>query len=95
MSTKIHDHIMSRAEGSEPGEDMRALGFDPEELYQEMILNDNMTTNMIASFSVGAVQAPQAVFAKYAMTWMGIGMGMYKEARDRSDDFPTLTDNPD
>lgn len=73
---------------------MAQLGFNPDELYDELLQNENMTVEMVAAMSVPP-QPPQYVLAKYAMTWLGIGMGLYKEKRDRSDDIPTLPTEPD
>lgn len=85
----IHNHILGRVEGSTPGDDLRALGFDPDELFKEILANENMTINMLEAMGD---PIPQILFAKYAMTWLSIGACLHKEKRDRSDNFPTTAD---
>lgn len=88
----LHDHIMARVEGSTPQKDLTQLGFEPDELYDEIRGNPLMTTAMLLAFGEGP---PTETLAKYAMTWLSIGATLEKEKSGTGpDDIPTLPDEP-
>lgn len=81
----LHKHIIGRAVGSSPEGDLRQLGFDPDELFTEIATNPLMTFGML--------DASDGNLAKYAMTWLSIGITLMKE-KDAAgpDSFPATPD---
>lgn len=90
----LHDWIMARAEGSDPKDDLRQIGFDPEGLREQIAGNALMGEVMLAEHA--RTKPVNEAIADYAMTWLAIGAGLTEEKHGRAaaDSLPPLTDEP-
>jgi len=87
----IHEFIMGRVVGSDPRNDLRQIGFDPDALYQQVLDNELLTMGL---FMAGGMKPPPHMLADYAMTFFTLGASLTEEkhARAAADNLPPTAD---